>query len=175
MRHDKNVHLDPQRITMSLIDGQDLTMHERDHLEHCPECLEARRLLAGRLDSLSKQAVQFTPVSRMKVRIPALEPGKPSKWLIRWPTGALATLASLALVLALVLPRFFTPATPHGPGIDLAREKAQDERYIAEVRQLEENPLASAYAEILPSIDSTIDDDAFDYMDPLETPDAMDM
>jgi hypothetical protein len=169
MRRDKNVHLDPQRITMSLIDEQDLTMHERDHLEHCPECCEARRLLAGRLDSLSEQALRFTPVSRMKVRLPALEPVKPSTWLIRWPTGAVAALASLALVSALVLPQFFTRTIPHGTRVDIAREMAQDERFIAEVRQLEENPFASAYAEILPSSDSTMDDDAFDYMDPMET------
>jgi hypothetical protein len=113
----------------------------------------------------------------MKVRLPASEPVKPSTWLLRWPTGAVAAMASLVLVLALVLPQFFTQTMPHGTRTDLAREMAQDERFTAEVRQLEENPLASAYAEILPSSDSsTMDDDAFDYMDPMETmPDVMDI
>jgi hypothetical protein len=82
----------------------------------------------------------------------------------------------LALVLALVLPQFFTRTIPHGTRADLAREMAQDERFTADVRQLEENPFASAYVEILPSSDSTMDDDAFDYMDPMETmPDVMDI
>jgi hypothetical protein len=174
MRRDEDMHLDSQRISVSLVDMNDLTQPERDHLEHCMECSEERRLLAGRLDSLSEQAARFTPVSELKIKLPASETVKPSTWHIRWPLGAVAALASVALVIALVLPLFFPGTAQHGTQTSLKAQMAKEEMIMAEVQQIDDNSFAAAYAGILPSGASGMDDDAFDYMDPMETmPDAL--
>ena len=180
MRRNGNEHLDPERITVSLVDGNDLAPHERDHLEHCRECSEARMLLAGKLDALSEQAARFTPETNLKVHLPASEPASPTTWLIKWPVGAVAVLATVMLVIALTLPYYYPGKSLNSTKTSLARQMTLDEMVVSGIQQIDENPLVTAYAEILPSTSSMVGDDAFDYMDPIETmpnglPDVMDI
>ncbi|HVN70909.1 MAG TPA: hypothetical protein VMU10_02705 [Desulfomonilia bacterium] len=161
MKYDRGSHLSPERITLSLVDENDLDRHERDHLVHCAECSEARRHLAGRLENLSNQAARFTPVTPFKVKLPASEASYGTPWTLRFYGGLVAAAICLVLVVTLSWPHLFTHnPRPYG-NVNLTAESAADEKLMNEVKNLSNNSLPESLQGIVPDPGYRDDEDEF--------------
>jgi hypothetical protein len=135
-------HLDDQQIIEAVIDESGLPGMLRSHLSECLAC-------RARKDGLQESLARLGTLSRSDIppvfRKPKLKEGaNPSGWAVK---PAIVLLASLALLFLFLAPmtvnrdRVFSKAVVY-------REMLQDQKFMAEVQSLEENPLPSFYRDI---------------------------
>ena len=135
-------HLDEKQIIEAVIDESGLPGMLRNHLSECPAC-RARKVglqeSLGRLGAISRSDIP--PVFR-KPKLKAA--ASPKGWALK---PALVLLASAVLLLLFLAPmsvnrdRVFSKTVVY-------REMLQDQKFMAEVQSLEENPLPSFYRDI---------------------------
>ncbi len=135
-------HLDDKQIIEAVIDENGLPEMLRSHLSECRAC----RI---RKDGLQESLARLGTISRSGIppvfRKPRLKTGEsPKGWVVK---PALVLLASLALLFL-----FLTPMTVNSDRVFskavVFREMLQDQKFMAEVQSLEENPLPSFYRDI---------------------------
>lgn len=168
MKNSHGAHLEEQRIMVSLIDTDDLTPAERDHLANCTACSAFRHRLAAQLDGLADAAVRHTPDRRRRVTLPALEDAPGRGWT-GWYVGLAATAAGVALLVVLLWPHLYSGSLrPYGD-VSLAAETAADAKLMAEVDDIAEGKLSGPYRNIVP--DPGVDEggDFLDFVAPLDT------
>jgi hypothetical protein len=150
-----------------VVDENDLDDGQRRHLRECPVCREELRRLEGGLYRLGRAAAKYTPESVGRSALPVAEREPPHRpafgWRIAWGTAF-----SLALVMLIAVWAVFRGSLPPLSYQDVAQEMAEDEMLLAEVFELEENPLPDAYREISPEETAGIDEEIFDFIVPVE-------
>jgi hypothetical protein len=169
MRKDQTGHLDVDQIARAVIDEVDLAPTERDHLENCPVCADAKQRLVRQLQGFSDAARRYTPYQQHKVILPAFEARTGTEWPGRWYLGFAGAAASLALILALLWPHLFTRGALPGTNVEIAREMAADAKLIADIQDLEEDGLPASFREIVPDRSTMEDDDFLDFVVPVDT------
>ncbi|MGC9195413.1 MAG: hypothetical protein ACP5IL_08170 [Syntrophobacteraceae bacterium] len=135
-------HLDEKQIIEAVIDESGLPGMLRGHLSACPACRARKEGLQESLARLGALSCSDIPPVFRK---PTLKTAAtPRGWTLR---PALVLLASLALLFLFLTPmtvdrdRVFSKAVVY-------REMLQDQKFMAEVQSLEENPLPSFYRDI---------------------------
>ncbi len=167
MSTDGRGHLSGEELSRSVIAEHDLDRQSRDHLQACTVCRRERQLILEQLDQLGARAKRYAPELSRKVVLPSEEP-------VRHPVRPfgrqLAFGAAAAFALLLV-----TFSLTHHSGhfkvadqISIAQEMEEDERLMAQVSSLEEDPLPEDYRKISPE-ESTADiDDTLDFIVPVD-------
>ncbi len=164
MKNNNGSHLSEKRIIESLIDMNDLDLSEQGHLKDCPVCSAARDSLQARLDGLSREAARWTPTPGRRFALPAREIQKTIPWARRWYVGLATAAAGLALIITFAWP-YWNAVNIHPYGkLDLARETAADETFMAATRDLVENSLPASLQGVVPDTGSA-DDNYGDYLD----------
>lgn len=142
-------HLDEERIIAAIVDEQGLDFAARRHLVECTDCRTRRQTIEGGLARFGKLSRENAPLSLKRPRLA----GAGARlfgpvWRIRPSIG-------MGLVVATLLAFLLTPYLHHylKPGKDAVMEKIylemlQDERFMAEIKTLEEDPLPRFYVDI---------------------------
>lgn len=139
-------HLDEKQIIEAVIDEGGLDGALRGHLFECPACRAQKEALQGRLARFGHISRGETPLDFRKPRVFEKSAGvlRPV-WRIRPAFGmGLAFASILALLLSpltLKRDRLYTQDVVY-------REMLQDEKFMAEIEKLEENPLPGFYVGI---------------------------
>ena len=91
------IHLNEDKILLSLVDKNDLSEEMRNHLEDCKACRDKRASLLSELECLGKMAGEFTPEPRKR---PILQVQETRRKRFHFPVFATG-LASAVLVVFL--------------------------------------------------------------------------
>ena len=138
-------HLDDNQIIEAVIDEEGLNGLLRRHLSECPACRAQKEMLQARLARFGEISRGKIPLGYRKPKLIEMNAGEMAKaWTIHPALAICAALAVLALFLTpIVINRdnLFTKSVVY-------REMLQDEKFMAEVRSLEENPLPSFSVDI---------------------------
>jgi hypothetical protein len=143
MTHDDNRHLDERDLIRAVVEEADLSEPLREHLSTCKRCRAGKERIETQLFRLGNAAEHLAPTPGGRVEIPVREtlkkPGL-GTWLWR-------TLPAAGAVAVMVIALFWwsTPLTPIPERFRLVPESLQDEKLMAEVIILEENPLPQIY------------------------------
>lgn len=169
MNNSRSPHLTDKQIIASLVNENDLTAQEREHLKDCSICSVSRHNLAAQLYGISEEARRCMPAPQRRVALPEAEVVGGKAWKSRWHAGLAVAAASFVFIITLTLPLLFTENLhPYGK-LSLTAETVADERLIATTKDIEENCLPASLQEIVPDM-GTVDenDDILDYMAPVE-------
>ncbi|MDR3555876.1 MAG: hypothetical protein P4L55_14055 [Syntrophobacteraceae bacterium] len=138
-------HLDDSQIIEALINEEGRDGVLRRHLSECSACRAQK-------EGLQASLAQFGEISRGRIPLSYRKPkfidknagARVRAWRIH---PALAVCAALALLVLFLTPlaierdKLFTKAVVY-------REMLQDQKFMAEIRNLEENPLPGFYVDI---------------------------
>ena len=138
-------HLDDNQIIEAVIDESGLEGLLRRHLSECNACRAQKEELQARLARFGEISRVTIPVDFRKPRLVEKSAGAMAKAWRSHP--ALAVCAALTLLVLFLGPmalnrdKLFTKTVVY-------REMLQDEKFMSEVRSLEENPLPGFYVDI---------------------------
>lgn len=142
-------HLDEERIIAAIVDERELDFSARRHLIECPECGAQKKELERGLSLFGDLSRETTPVSFKR---PSIEESRPRpfswKWKFRPSMGMGLAAASL---LAFLLISDYLDFHKYGKIATMEKiylEMLQDERFMAEIKNLEEDPLPRFYVDI---------------------------
>jgi len=139
-------HLSEETIIDAIIDEAGLGADVRRHLLQCPACRAEKEALEGKLTRFGQLAQERMPEPRRRPRLSVERSREAGRtWRFRPTFGMGLAMASLII---LVLSPF---VVRHGkqPSLDkVYLEMLQDEKFMAEIENLEENPLPKFYVEI---------------------------
>ena len=139
-------HLDETQIIEALIDDNGLGGLLRRHLSECPPCRARKEELQGGLARFGEIARSEIPLVYKK---PKLTPEKAGGMVSAWRIHPALSICAAALT---VLVLFLTPIVINSDRVFtktvVYREMLQDEKFMAEVGNLEEDPLPGFYGDI---------------------------
>ncbi len=151
-------HLDEERIIEAIVEERELEFSDRLHLSECPECRAQKEAIERELSIFSKFSSEVAALPFRKPILAAPEPCSFQRiWKIRPSMGmGLVTASLMALFL---IPQFMDlhKSVKSAPMEKIYLEMLQDERFMAEIENLEENPLPRFYVDI-----SDFDQDGLD-------------
>lgn len=160
-------HLSGEELSRSVISEQELDRQSRDHLRACTVCRRERQLLMEQLDLIGERAERFAPEPTRKVILPSEEtarnPVRPFGWQLAF--GTAAAFALLLLTFSLTRHSGDLKAPDQ---ISIAQEMEEDERFMAQISSLEEDPLPEAYRKISPEGSLAGIDDTLDFIVPVD-------
>ncbi len=138
-------HLDERQIIEAVIDDRGLDGVLRRHLSECTACRAQKEALQVRLLRFGEISRTDLPLGFRKPKLIEKSGGvRANAWRIRPALEICAALTVLVLFLSPIVinrDKLFTKAVVY-------REMVQDEKFMAEVRNLEENPLPGFYEDI---------------------------
>ncbi len=159
-------HLDEERIIAAVVDEQGLNFAARRHLAECTDCRARRQAIEGDLARFGKLSRENAPLPLKRPRIADtgarwLRPA----WRLR-PSIGMGLLA--ASLLAFLLSPYLHQYLGRGKGVAMEKiylEMLQDERFIAEIKTLEEDPFPRFYVDISDFSDQDVPDDQPQHQD----------
>lgn len=154
------------------------TAQELAHLEACQTCAREVQSLKEDLRAFGRMAQERAPASSATVHLPAASPGRLSSPLRRrarqdpvirrqrmFAGFALAAAAAAFMLTLLGRPYDTEPLhMAHNKPVTQQHLQAgldQDAHFIAQVKQLEQNPLPSMVTDLIGDVDNSLDDEEF--------------
>jgi hypothetical protein len=139
-------HLDQDRIIEAILDRSGLDSGVRRHLVECPECRAEKLALESRLAQFGELARENAPLPLKSPRL-ILDKSRAARpdWRLRPAFGMGLVLASLLVFLLnpyLLMPK--KDATLQ----KIYTEMLQDEKFMAEIDKLTDDPLPRFYADM---------------------------
>ncbi len=161
---DKNDHLSENRFILAVIDENDLSPTEKEHLMTCSACSAGKKRFERELAYLGRVAKDLAPLSKQKPatilnKKNGLHPFRPV-----FVTGFALTLLTAFILWSTT--DVFTPkntAPPH-----LAEIEA-DRHLMSEIEDLEALALSVSYWEIPSEVNGYMNDDFINFIAPFET------
>jgi hypothetical protein len=111
---DKGMHVNEDRILLSIVDGDDLSEDMKDHLTACPLCRAKRMALTCDLERLGEMAKEFTPLPR---KGPVRPLWKPHRFPLRLPVFAAGFAVVLVIACLWSLSLFTHPSKQRMPPV----------------------------------------------------------
>jgi hypothetical protein len=138
-------HLDDNQVIAAVMDENGLDGLLRRHLSECPACRAQKEELQDRLARFGEISRGEIPLSFRKPKLAEKNAGgMVNVWRLHPVLSICAALTVLALFLTPIVinrDKVFTKTVVY-------REMVQDEKFMAEVRDLEEDPLPGFYVDI---------------------------
>ncbi len=160
-------HLGTEELNLSVIAEQDLDRNSREHLQACTVCRRERQLIVEQLGLVGTLAKRYAPEPSRKVVLPAMEtdrrPARTFGWQLAFGAAAACALLLITFSLTLDNGRFRGPDQ-----MSIAQEMEEDERLMAGVSSLEEDPLLEDYRKISPEEATSGLDDTLDFIVPVD-------
>ena len=151
-------HLTEDQLTIAVVDEHELGDATGAHRRECASCRGARVLLEEELARVGRMAVEFSPVPAQKPLFRAERAPVRFAWNFR-PAFAMAFAAACLLVLMLAPWHLRRNETNFDK---IYQEMAQDQKLLAEVEKLEENPFPMG----IPGLSDREGTDEFDQKPP---------
>ena len=148
MTQEKSLHLTEKEIIQAVIDETDLTESMREHLYKCHICRNEKEGLGNQLSLLGNTAKSLSPVPRKSFKLPRKDVLKiPRVWRWQWQSLLAAGMAAAMIFVVLL---WKTPAIIYWKegGEERTVEFAQDDKLMADISSLVENPLPEIYLDL---------------------------
>jgi hypothetical protein len=139
-------HLDEEQIIEAIVDERGLDGALRRHLFECSACRGQKEALAGRLARFGQVSREHAPVEFRKPRISQQRAG-----VYEW-AWEIHPLLGMGVIFASLLVLLLTPLTLNRDTVytldTVYQEMRQDDKFMAEIEKLEDNPLPRIYVDI---------------------------
>ncbi|MEM5787311.1 MAG: hypothetical protein AAGU11_08335 [Syntrophobacteraceae bacterium] len=155
-------HLDEAQIIEAIVDEAGLDPTVRHHLMECPDCHAERKVLESKLAQFAKISAEQASIPMRRLRFADLKAKRsnPSWWKVRPSFGMGLAFASLLAVL--LTPQFFDRQGREFSVEKVYQEMLLDEKFMAEVERLEDNPLPRFFVDISDLSDQEMSDELQD-------------
>lgn len=159
-------HLNEDQLIRAIVDENDLSDTERNHLSECRLCRANILEFENLMNNFSVMAKTFAPLPRKKILLPEFPE------FFRYPRlqPVFAAASVILLLLLIGILRSDPRSVQHGEqpsGIIIEMEK--DEQLISEIRELEDYPIpANLYPEIFAEPVEYFNDEFLEFIAPSE-------
>lgn len=148
MNQQKSLHLTEKEIIQAVIDETDLTESKREHLYECHTCRNEKEGLGNQLSRLGNTAERLSPLPLKSFKLPREDGLKmPRVWKWQWQSLLAAGMAAV-MIFAVLLWKTPSLISQKDRGEERATEFVQDEKFMADISSLVENPLPEIYLDL---------------------------
>ena len=166
MIQEKSLHLTEKEIIQAVIDETDLTESAREHLSMCHICRNEKEGLGNQLSRLGDSAERLSPLPWKSIKLPRKDALKiPRVWRWQWQS-LLATGIAAAMIFAVLLWKTPFPISQKNQGEEMITEFVKDEKLMADISSLVENPLPEIYLDLSGESISDISDEFINFVIP---------
>ena len=161
--NNKSDHLNENRFILAVIDENDLSLREKEHLMTCSACSAEKKRFEQELKNLGRVAEDFAPLSKQN---PVMILNKKS--VLRHFRPVFVTGFVFTLLTAFILwstTHVFTPKNITAPNLT---EIEADRHLMSEIESLETLALSVSYWEIPSEINGYMNDDFINFIAPFE-------
>jgi len=153
----QDVHLNEDQIIRAIVDENDLTTSERNHLLKCSLCRKEKQGFEQVLNRLGDMSKELVPSPRRRF-IPV---AKGSRSSFRWQPALVTGFVVVLLMIGIWWTSLFTRFQENG-FMQITQKMESDQQFIAEITFIEDYALPDRYLDI---IGNSNDDDYDDYYD----------
>ena len=150
----KDMHLNEDQMIRAVVDENDLTTSERNHLSRCSVCQKEKQLFEQTLNRLGDMSKELAPSPRKSFRPVVRE----NHSLLRWRPALAAGFVIVLLMIGIWLTSPFTRFQEKGT-VQLTQKMENDQQLMVEIMYMEEYALPDCYLDIAGKFD---DDDYYD-------------
>jgi len=161
--NNKSDHLNENRFILAVIDKNDLSLLEKEHLMTCAACRAEKKRFEQELENLGRVAKDFAPLSKPK---PAIILNK--KNMLRPFRPVFVTGFVLTLLTAVILWSTTNVFRPQNITSSNLTETEADRHLMSEIEGLETLALSVSYWEIPSEANGYMDDDFINFIAPFE-------
>ena len=154
-------HLGENDILQAVIDDNDLSMLQQQHLQECSHCRSQKKRLENELARLGQLAEHYAPEPRKRVTVAEQKVRSP---LLNWRIAFSA--AAVAAVILVVWGTSLIQNQQQGSIGNLAQDMVEAERLMTQVNMLVENALPQVYLDIVGETSLNLDEDFMDFLIP---------
>lgn len=155
-------HLGEDDMLRAVIDDNDLTTLQQQHLAECSRCRSQRERLENELTRLGQMAERYTPEPLKRITLAHDKVRSP--FSIR---GLVFSAAAVAAVIIVVWATLLIRNQQQGPVGNLAQNMVEAERLMTEINGLVENALPPVYLDIVGDTNLKMDEDFIDFLVPI--------
>jgi len=153
----QEIHLNEDQMIRAVVDENDLTTPERNHLSRCSVCQKEKQEFEQALTRLGDISKELVPLPRRRF-IPAVQGSRSS---LRWRPAMAAGFIVVLLMIAIWWTWLFTRFQENG-SLQLTQKVESDQQFMAGITFIEDDALPDRYLDI---IGSSNDDDYDVYYD----------
>ncbi|CAN2039806.1 Zinc-finger domain-containing protein [Candidatus Magnetomoraceae bacterium gMMP-15] len=159
----KNIHLNEDQLIYAVIDENDLSAREYNHLKQCFNCKKRKDQFKQQLSSLGEMANSFVP-ARQKIYPVFQENRRKFRIFNTWKPAFAAGFAAILLFLGIWNIVYQTPSSEVMIA-QLIQEMVEDQELLSEVIELEEYDF---YIDISGENLNTFSDEFMDFIVPVK-------
>ena len=148
-------HLNENRIIKAIVDENDLTTSEQNHLSNCSTCQKEKQEFEQVLSRMGDMSKELMPPPR---RMFVFTPQESHSWL-RWQPA----LATGLVIVLLIMGIWWSPLSKRfqeNRSEQIVQKIESDQQFVAEISLVEDYALPEGYLYILGASD---EDDYYDY------------
>ena len=153
----QDVHLNEDKIIRAIVDENDLTISERNHLLKCSICQKEKQGLEQVLNRMGNMSKELVPSPRRRF-IPVV---KGSRSSFRWQPALVTGVVIVLLMIGIWWTSLFTRFQENG-SVQIVQKMENDQQLMAEITFTEKDALPGRYLYIIGDYN---DDDYDDYDD----------
>jgi len=153
----QDIHLNEDQIIRAIVDENDLTTFERNHLLKCSLCQKEKQGFEQELNRMGEMSKELVPSPRRGF-IPVVQE---SRSLFRWQPVLVTGFVIVLLLIGIWWTSIFTRFQENG-SMHIAQKMGSDQQLMAEITFIEDYALPDSYLDI---IGNSNDDDYDDYDD----------
>jgi len=151
----QDTHLNEDQIIRAVVDEDDLTASERNHLLQCFTCQREKRAFEQVLNRLGEMSEELLPSPRRRFAPDAQE----NRSLWRWRPALAVGFVIVLLMIGIWWTSFFTRVQENG-SMHITQKMESDQQFMAESTFIEDYALPNRYIDI---IDNSNNGDYDDY------------
>lgn len=153
-------HLNKDRIIRAIVDENDLTTTEQNHLSNCSTCQKEKQEFEQVLNRMGDMSQELVPPPRRKL---ALTPQDNRSWF-RWQPALATGLVIVLLIMGIWWSSPFKVFQENG-SVHIVQTIESDQQFVAEITPVEDYALPDGYLYILGTSDEDDYDDYATYDD----------
>jgi len=150
----QDIHLNEDQIIRAILDENDLTTFERNHLLKCSLCQKEKEGLEQELKRMGDMSKELVPSPRRRF-IPVVQGSRIS---FRWQPVLVTGFVIVLLMIGIWWTSLFTRFQENG-SIQITQKMESDQQFVAEITFIEDYALPDRYLDI---IGNSNDDDYYD-------------
>ena len=153
----QDIHLNEDHIIRAIVDENDLTTSERNHLSKCSLCQKEKQEFEQVLHRMGDMSKELVPSPRISF-IPVVQRNRS---LFRWKPALAAGFVIVLLMMGIWWTSPFTRFQENG-SVQIVQKMESDQQFMAGITFIEDDALPDRYLDI---IGSSNDDDYDVYYD----------
>jgi hypothetical protein len=156
----QEAHLNEDKIIRAIVDDNDLTTSEHNHLSKCSHCQKEKQEFQKVLDRMGDMSKEFVPSPRRRFIPTAQKISSSFRWQPALVTGFVIVLLIIGIWGSPLFKRF-----QENVSVQIVQKMEGDQPFVAEITLVEDYALPDRYLDIIGTSDEADYDDYNDYDD----------